>query len=117
MAYRSDLEAALARLDAMGPARPCPTCVARSNRARRVGMFFLGLALYVAAFVLLAFATLAGFIALVALLLGTVVLLSRSGPSVTPFFVGLGFAMLAALGFAAFAYLERLVAFDVGTFG
>jgi hypothetical protein len=117
MAYRSELEAALARLEAMGPPRPCPACVARRQSIRRIGMFLLGGVLYIAAFVLLAFATIAGFIAILALLLGTLVLVSRSGSSATPFMIALGFALLGAVGFAAFAYLERLVAFDVGRFG
>jgi hypothetical protein len=117
MAYRSDLEAALARLDAMGPQAPCLACRARRRRLRRIAMFVLGLFLYAGAFVLLLFASLAGFVALVALLIGTVILFSKSGGNATCFFVGMAFAMLSAGGFAAFFYLERLLRFDVGRFG
>jgi hypothetical protein len=117
MAYRSDLEAALARLDAMGPQAPCMVCRARMRRLRRVAMFVLGAVLYAAAFVLLLFASLAGFIALVALLIGTVILFSKSNGNATCFFVGIAFAFLGAGGFAAFFYLERLLRFDVGRFG
>lgn len=117
MAYRSDLEAALARLDAMGPARPCTACLARGRRLRRIGMFVLGALLYAGAFALLLFASLAGFIAIVALLIGTVILFNRNDGTASCFFVGIAFAVLSAGGFAAFFYLERLLRFDVGRFG
>ena len=119
MAYRSDLEAAHARLDAMDiqRPRPCLVCQARSRRLRRVAMFFVGALLYLGAFVLPLFASLAGFIAIVALLIGTLILLSRSEGNATALLVGIAFAMLSAGGFAAFFYLERLLRFDVGRFG
>ena len=117
MAYRSDLEAALARLDAMQPRAPCPSCAARGRRIRRVGMFVLGAALYAAAFVLLTFASVAGFVAIMALLIGTVILLGRGEGNGTCFLVMLAFALLSGAGFAAFSYLERLLRFDVGRFG
>lgn len=119
MAYRSDLEAAHARLDAMDVhrPRPCLVCQARGRRLRRIAMFFVGLVLYAGAFVLLLFASLAGFIAIVALLIGTVMFFSRTSGDATSLLVGIAFAMLSAGGFAAFFYLERLLRFDVGRFG
>lgn len=36
MPYRSDLEAAHARLDAMGGKRPCPICARRTRRRSRL---------------------------------------------------------------------------------
>jgi hypothetical protein len=119
MAYRSDLEAALARIDAMGPGprRPCPSCVARSKRHRRIGAFVLGALLYLGAFVILAFASIMGLVALCAVLLGTVMLFGRGHAYAAPFGVGVAFALLCAGGFAAFFWLERLLSFDVGRFG
>jgi hypothetical protein len=117
MAYRSDLEAARARLDAMEPRAPCPACELRRTRLRRVAWFVLGAFLYLAAFVLLAFASLAGFIALIAVLIGTVILCGRGGGNPTCFLAGIAFAFVSAGGFMAFFYLERLLRFDVGRFG
>ena len=54
---------------------------------------------------------------IVALLIGTVILFSRSDGNATALFVGIAFAFLSAGGFAAFFYLERLLRFDVGRFG
>lgn len=116
MAYRSELEAALSRLDAMTAGRPCPRCIARATRLRRIGMFFDGLLLFAGALVLLAISSLAGFLAIVTLLVGTCILFSRGG-NATPLLVGVGLAFLSATGFAAFFYLERLLSFDVGRFG
>jgi hypothetical protein len=39
MAYRSDLEAALARLDAMGADEPCPACARRARIMARLHFF------------------------------------------------------------------------------
>lgn len=117
MAYRSDLEAALARLDAMQPQAPCPSCAARSKRLRRVGRFTLALVISMAAFVLLIFGSVAGFIAACAVLATTVFLLGRAPGSGTSTLVALGFGLLSAAALCGFYYLERLLSFDVGRFG
>lgn len=86
-------------------------CASSTLRDVRVGLL-----LYAGAFGLLAFASIAGLVALVALVIGTVVLCTRGGDA-TCFLVGIGFAFLTAAGFAGFVYLERLLTFDVGRFG
>lgn len=83
--YRSDLEAALRRLDALqANAPPCEACAERAERAERRRATIDRLARSSAAALLLVLLTVVAIVALLAGLLAFVLFLSDAGGSVAP---------------------------------
>lgn len=105
MAYRSDLEAALARIDSL--AVPCPTCAANERRRARRRRALVASIVAGATLVVLAFGTLAGIVAASVFLVGFGIRATDGDGSGACFAIGLSAALFSAALYAVFAWLSR----------